>query len=98
MNKTYLFRQALARYGLSNQLTVAMEECGELTQALSKYLRADADREASREAIAEEIADVQIMCEQVALFLGIQGKVAARQHEKLERLDERLRGDDYEAD
>jgi len=34
-----LYRQAIEKWGVEAQLVILMEECGELIQAVSKYLR-----------------------------------------------------------
>ena len=54
-------------YGLISQLNILQEECGELIQAASKYIRGY-DPEAK--LIIEEIADVEIMLAQVKYLLG----------------------------
>lgn len=67
-------REIAAHYGIKSQEQVAIEECAELIQAITKnnrgaqigseYVKKIAD-------VAGEIADVLIMCEQLAYLYGI---------------------------
>lgn len=50
-------------YGLASQLNILQEELAELIQAVSKYRRGDPSH------IIEEIADVEIMLDQVVYLL-----------------------------
>ena len=60
-----IFRSAIDTYGSVMQITVAFEEMSELQKELCKYLRG----RGSQENIAEEIADVEIMMEQMKMLL-----------------------------
>ena len=61
-----IYQEAIARWGAESQLRMAQEECGELIAAINRF-----DRERCwPEAVAEEIADVMITCEQAALLVG----------------------------
>lgn len=51
-------------YGLNSQLDILQEELSELIQAVSKYRRGDHTH------ILEEIADVEIMLDQVKYLIG----------------------------
>lgn len=64
-----VYRAALDTYGAQAQTIIAMEEMAELTKELSKNLRG-ANNTAQ---IAEEIADVRIMLDQMALLHGCEG-------------------------
>jgi NTP pyrophosphatase (non-canonical NTP hydrolase) len=57
------------RYGYPVQSFQLIEECSELIQAVSKYRR-QGNSDALRNYI-EEIADVEIMLEQIKYLLGI---------------------------
>lgn len=59
---TVICKKAIDTYGQANQSVVAMEEAGELIQAISRALR---DKEHN---IEEEVADVEIMCMQLRLM------------------------------
>ena len=63
------FQAAFERFGEPHQLLVAFEEMAELTKAISKAMRYS--REGHKTAITEEIADVEIMLEQVKMIFGI---------------------------
>lgn len=51
-------------YGIDSQLNILQEELSELIQAISKFRRGDPSH------ILEEIADVEIMLDQVKYLLG----------------------------
>lgn len=61
-------RQIADHYGLNNQMMQAIEEMGELTQAIVKVYRNGLDNE--RDSLIEELADVEIMIEQLDYLLG----------------------------
>lgn len=70
MNKNQKEKAAeiFQHYGTENQLRILQEECAELIQAVSKYLRAvDAGKPIaqSKAALMEETADVMIMVAQI---------------------------------
>lgn len=73
-------------YGLDNQLLQAMEECGELIQAISKYKRYK-----DKLRLIEEIADVQIMINQLVYLLGCEDRVNEMMIIKLKRQTERIK-------
>ncbi|WP_404988121.1 nucleoside triphosphate pyrophosphohydrolase family protein [Clostridium culturomicium] len=78
-----LYRQVIGNYGEAAQQIVAMEECSELIQAISKKLRG---RETNLE---EEIADVEIMLEQLKLMSN-ESLIEEIKESKLQRLEKRL--------
>ena len=57
-------KQIADYYGLDSQLNILQEELAELIQAISKYRRRDPTH------ILEEIADVEIMLDQVKYLIG----------------------------
>lgn len=88
-------------YGLENQTRQLIEEMAELTVAMNKYHRLH--NETCKEIqdrlkeeillmnIAEEIADVQIMLEQVKFLLGMTcGDIEFIQKKKIKRQLERM--------
>jgi NTP pyrophosphatase (non-canonical NTP hydrolase) len=81
--------EALKRYGAPAQVNMTKEECAELIVALSHFERG----RGSKAEIAEEIADVAIMLEQMTLMLGPEGPVmvSSKVTEKVIRLEERLK-------
>ncbi len=81
-----LYKQAWQKFGASCQCVVAMEECSELIKELSKAIRG----KANGVHMAEEIADVEIMLEQIKLYFSIGALVEGIKEEKLARLEKRL--------
>jgi NTP pyrophosphatase (non-canonical NTP hydrolase) len=79
--------QALDHYGAKNQAAQLMGEMGELAAELTRHFFQGRDR---RQEIAEEVADVQIMLEQMILHLDIEEEVARWRSSKLERLESRM--------
>lgn len=86
MTKDEILKSAIARYGENAQMIIAMEEMAELTKELSKFLRGSHNED----AIAEEIADVRIMLEQLEIMFDCAGAAAVYQEAKVERLRKRL--------
>ena len=77
---------ALTTYGAEAQTFMVMEEMSELQKELCKNVRG-AD---NRDAIAEEIADVEIMLAQMKILHDCADSVETRKSEKLERLKKRI--------
>ena len=89
-----VFRLALFTYGAEAQTLVAFEEMAELEKELCKHARG----RDNRDAIAEEIADVLIMLEQMMLLHDCKDAVADFRRRKIERLAERLKEEKDEKD
>lgn len=67
-----LYDLAMEKYGISAQTVVLCEECSEVIKAASKLLRyGKKNRQDLVEAFAEEIADAEIMMEQLTRYYGI---------------------------
>ena len=75
----------LKHYGVKNQRRQLVEECAELIQAICKYERIVKDRDIipsediinfknAKYDMAEEIADVLIMIEQIKMTMGADGR------------------------
>lgn len=77
--------QAVKYFGCKHQITKTIEELAELQIALSRYLNLEPDDE----NIAEEIADVFIMLNQLCIVFG-QEKVKTAFTAKMERLEKRI--------
>ena len=77
-----ILKTAIRKYGPGAQRDKAIEELSELIQALA---RAD-----DAENIAEEMADVRIMLDQLELIFRNSQKVARYEVQKLRRLDQRV--------
>lgn len=80
-----LYERALTIWGSDAQETMVFEELGELTTALARYKRG----RAMVEDVITELADVTIMCEQMAILFGYE-KYKDEIERKLERLKKRL--------
>lgn len=87
-----LFRRALDIYGAEAQTLMVMEEMSELQKELCKHARG----KDNRMEIAEEIADVQIMLEQMTILHDCAYEVGRFREAKLIRLAERLEVADEE--
>ena len=81
-----IFRSAIETYGAVMQITVAFEEMSELQKELCKYIRCIG----SQENIAEEIADVEIMMEQMKMLFFFFSDVLQVREKKVKRLKERM--------
>lgn len=82
--------RAITAYGAPAQMDMAVEEMAELTKALCKVKRVScaAEAKAVLENVVEEMADVQIMLDQLRIIFG-RSTVEAEEY-KLERLKKRL--------
>ena len=83
------FCAALSRDGAQAQITMAFEEMAELQNALCKFLRGRVDGDTLAN-IAEEIADVGIMLDQMASEVEVEDAVAEQRSYKAQRLRSRL--------
>ena len=81
-----IYTQAIAKWGAQAQTLMVMEEMAELQKELCKHARG---RE-NTEHIAEEIADVLIMLEQMMVLHGCEKRAAVLKEYKLERLVGRI--------
>lgn len=90
-------RKQAEQLGIENRLLQCTEECGELIQALSKYQRilqgdktCQTDMCHAEYMIADEIADVELLLEQIKYLLGNEMEVRERKLYKLDRTEQRL--------
>ena len=84
-----MFR-AIEAWGEDSQMKMLLEEMSELQKEICKSWRGANNVD----HIAEEIADVEIMLEQLKLMTGSVDKVKTFREQKLRRLEQRL--DEYE--
>ena len=63
-----LYKKAIDLWGVEAQRNMAFEELGELNTILARDRRG----RATKEEILTELADVTIMCEQMAVILGFE--------------------------
>lgn len=80
-------RAALEAFGAEAQMVMAIEEMSELTKELCKHRRG----RDNVEAIAEEVADVEIMLRQMVMLFDCAGQVETFRRYKLERLAEMIK-------
>lgn len=81
-----IYEEALNQWGDVAQMDMAIEEMSELTKELCKRFRG----EDNVRQIAEEIADVTIMLEQMRLLFDVNSEVEMVIDQKCCRLAERL--------
>lgn len=87
------FEDIINHFGVNRQSRQAMEECGELIQAINKMLRYP-DDEIKRLELIEEIADVLIMITQLKIIFDIeQSEIRRMMNYKKSRLVQRYRLD-----
>lgn len=84
-----IYKKAITKYGLYAQIDMVFEEMSELQKELCKFKRG----KSNISNIAEEIADVKIMLEQMALAFDIEDKVELQKDLKIKRLKERIKGE-----
>ena len=92
MDRNKLYRKLIETQGRTNQLFMVCEELAELIQAISKYRRKLTSE--SRQNLIEELADVEIMTDQLMIIAGIDyTEVVDRVYDKLLRTESRLNTD-----
>jgi len=89
--------QAVGHFGQTHQILKAMEELGELTAALSRCVNQEGAKTSGehRRDILSELADVEIMCQQLERIFG--GAQEERDY-KLARLEKRMAGERGDGD
>ena len=88
-DESKVLQRALDTYGSLPQIVMVFEEMSELQKELCKYLRG----KYSPANIAEEIADVEIMLEQMKMLYCCADDVRDGRRRKVARLKKRLDGD-----
>lgn len=94
-----ILQKAIKHYGTHNQMLKCIEECGELTRAVSRILTelSSGDGFTTEESLAnlqEELADVSIMVEQMIMMFKFEKDVNQYRAFKINRLKERLENDE----
>lgn len=80
--------EAISAFGASNQMIVCIEELSELQKELTKTLRG----KINREHLIEEMADVEIMLEQLKIIFNINElELNEAKYNKIKRLKENIR-------
>lgn len=93
-----IFKLAIGTWGQRAQLEMAQEEATELALAIRKHMRNSDQR--SFNNLVEEIADVEIMIEQISMMnnsIEFRELVEAQKEYKLIRLAKRLDNSSFEA-
>ena len=75
-------------YGTKKQQDIAIEELAELQKAIIKYRREPSDK--TKEAVVEEIADVQVMLEQLKMIFSCKSKTDEIMDAKIDRQIKRV--------
>lgn len=88
-DEQFKFIAALDRYGIGHQTDMAIEEMSELIKALLK-LRRNLGGIAD---VTEEIADVEIVLDQIKTYYSIDSDVLSIREQKIERLMKRMEED-----
>ena len=89
MKKEQILAKAIEKWGLSAQMFMAIEEMSELTKALSKVYR-DGMNPETVGAVYEELADVELMLEQLHMIFQPNDEVERIKEKKLKYLEARL--------
>jgi len=85
-----VYKGALDKWGAEPQITMVFEEMAELQKELCKDLRG----KKVTGNIAEEIADVEIMLNQMKILYDIEDLVEFNKENKLRRLKDRIESED----
>ena len=81
-----VFKAAIEKYGQKAQSAMFIEEAAVLTKEICKNWRG----QSNEERIAEEIADVEIVLDQLKIIYCVTGKVHDYRIKKIKRLKQRL--------
>ena len=84
-NEKSLYDKAIKKWGVDSQVYMALEEMGELITAINQYKR----NRIELKDVCTEIADVQIMMEQLAIIFD-ENIVKLEKNNKLLRLQKRV--------
>lgn len=91
MTRKEILEKAIDTYGMHAQVDMCLEEMAELSKALLKMRRPDGNIADKLDNIREEIADVQIMIDQMKMIYG-EELVEKSERLKLARLENRIAG------
>ena len=94
-------RRIANHFGVRNQLEKAVEECGELAEAINDYTNGidldvdPIDSATDRLHVIEEMADVMILIEQLSYLLSARDEVWRMREHKIERTLRRIKDNYY---
>lgn len=91
MTTNQIMAQAIDYFGAPGQTVKAIEEMAELQKELCKYLNEEEIRPERLDAISQEMADVEIMLEQLKTIFANRERVEEWKKLKLLRLEYRLK-------
>lgn len=90
MTTEEIMERAVDTFGHAHQIIKAMEEMAELQKEICKYLNEAGINQERMDNISQEIADVEIMLEQLKIIFSNQERVEDWKKLKLLRLEYRL--------
>jgi len=88
MKNKDIYNQVISKLGTISQMDMCIEECAELIQAINKVKRNNC--EANKLNLLEEIADVEIMIEQMRIMVNQDKIIDKIKKEKINRLHKSL--------
>ena len=87
-----LYERNIRYHGTQQETTIAMEECSELIQAISKCKRYGGFIDKHRDNLIEEIADVLIVINELQLIYDISDNdIENIKNTKMDRMDYRIK-------
>lgn len=88
-NEQVIYKKALKKFGWNSQFIVALEELAELQVEIAKHLtrKRDVKNIEDYERIIDELADVEIVTDQLKYILLCETKVKERKVLKLKKLE-----------
>lgn len=91
--RTGIYVNAIKKWGVTAQLDMVIEECSGLIKAIQKFKRVKEkdDEDLAIQNIQEEVADVEIMIDQMRVMFSDKD-IDAHKAFKINRLKERLDG------
>jgi len=93
VNAQVVCKNAIDKWGKEKQLDMAIEELSELTKAIVKYRR-HGYVPVWRIKVLEEVADVELMCEQIVMLLSKEAEFNRIFANKVENLENIIQDDD----
>ena len=91
MNDKQKLEKIILHYGVTEQTRQAIEELNELAVAINKVHRAGTNTREKLFNVMEEIADVEIMLEQIKIIFGIAQKdIEDIKHVKIGRTERNI--------
>ena len=88
VERNKIYEALMKKFGSEAQLIVAIEELSELQKEICKYLR-NKEQLYLVKGLVEEIADVEIMLEQIKFLLRLDWSIEEMKDQKIRRTQER---------